>query len=123
MMRESARQPLVAVLYSVPLLSEAISSALDDIAEVRTFRALRGDTVGLLKSVGPDAVVVDHPTEAASARGWAESRGVPLVHISLQERKIRLLRGGDWEESSGASAESIRNVIAGSMFARGGVAG
>jgi hypothetical protein len=123
MIRESARLPLVAVLYSVPLLSEAISSALDDIAEVRMFRALRGDTVGLLKSVRPDAVVVDHPTEAAKARDWAESRGVPLVHISLQERKIRLLRGGAWEESSGSSAESIRNVIAGSMFARGGVAG
>jgi hypothetical protein len=122
MSRDSARQPLVAVLYSVPLLCEAISSALDDIAEVRMFRALHGDTVGLLESVQPDAVVVDHPSEAARVRGWSESRGVPLVHINLRERKISLLRGGNWEESSGAGAGSIRNVIAGSIFARGAVA-
>jgi hypothetical protein len=119
---DGARQPLVAVLYSVPLLCEAISSALDDIAEVRTFRALRGDTVGLLRSITPDAVVVDDPIEAARARRWTESRGIPLVHISLRERKISVLRGGEWEESSGASAASIRNVIAGSVFARGAMA-
>jgi hypothetical protein len=122
MSRDSARQPLVAVLYSVPLLCEAISSALDDIAEVRSFRALRGDPVGLLESVRPDAVVVDNPIEAGRVRGWTEGRGVPLVHIGLRERKISLLRSGDWEQSNGASAESIRNVIAGSMFARGRVA-
>ena len=118
----STRQPLVAVLYRVPLLCEAISSALDDIAEVHMFQARRGDTVGLLRSLRPDAVVVDHPSEAAEARGWTERRGVPLVHISLRERRIRVLRSGDWDESAGASRESIRNVIAGAMYARSGVA-
>ena len=115
------RQPLVAVLYSVPLLCEAISSALDDIAEVRMFRASRGDTVGLLRSLRPDAVVVDHPAEAEEAQEWSEDREIPLVHINLRERKIRVLRGGDWEESTGAGRESIRNIIAGAMYARGGV--
>jgi len=115
------RQPLVAVLYSVPLLCEAISSALDDIAEVRMFRASRGDTVGLLRSLRPDAVVVDHPREAAEAREWSEEREIPLVHINLRERKIGVLRAGDWEESAGAGRESIRNIIAGAMYARGGV--
>jgi hypothetical protein len=114
------RQSLVAVLYSVPLLCEAISSALDDIAEVRTFRAHHGGTVGLLQSVRPDAVVVDHPIEAAEARAWTEDRGIPLVHVNLRERSIRVLRTGAWEESAGASPESIRNVIAGAMYARGG---
>ena len=115
------RQPLVAVLYSVPLLCEAISSALDDIAEVRMFRASRGDTVGLLRSLRPDAVVVDHPAEAEEAREWSEEREIPLVHINLRERKIGVLRGGVWEESTGAGRESIRNIIAGAMYARGGV--
>ena len=115
------RQPLVAVLYSVPLLCEAISSALDDIAEVRMFRASRGDTVGLLRSLRPDAVVVDHPAEAEEAREWSEEREIPLVHINLRERKIGVLRAGDWEESAGAGRESIRNIIAGAMYARGGV--
>ena len=115
------RQPLVAVLYRVPLLCEAISSALDDIAEVRMFRASQGDTVGLLRSLRPDAVVVDHPAEAEEAQEWSEDREIPLVHINLRERKIRVLRGGDWEESTGAGRESIRNIIAGAMYARGGV--
>jgi hypothetical protein len=117
----STQQPLVAVLYSVPLLCEAISAALDDIAEVHMFRARRGDTVGLLRSLRPDAVVVDHPSEAAEARRWTEPRAVPLVHISLHERRIRVLHTGEWDESAGASRESIRSVIAGAMYARSGV--
>jgi hypothetical protein len=116
------RQPLVAVLYRVPLLCEAIASALENVAEVRTFPARRGDTVGLLRSVRPDAVVVDDPIEAADVKGWAESNDVPLVEIRLQKQKIKVLRDGKWKESAGASAESIRNAIAGSLYARGGTA-
>ena len=116
------RQPLAAVLYSVPLLCEAIASALDNIAEVWAFPARRGDTVGLLRSISPDAVVVDDPIEAAHVKGWAERHDIPVVEICLQKQKIRVLRGGEWEESAGASAESIRNAIAGSLYARGGIA-
>ena len=116
------RQPLTAVLYSVPLLCEAIASALENVAEVWTFPAHRGDTVGLLRSVRPDAVVVDDPIEAAHVKGWAESHDVPLVEICLQRQKIRVFRGGEWKESPGASADSIRNAIAGSLYARGGIA-
>jgi hypothetical protein len=115
------REPLVVVLYTVPLLCEAITSALDGIAQVRAFRAGSRDPVGLLSSVQPDAVVVDDPLEAAEARPWAESQDLPLVHICLRQRTIRVLRNGDWVESPGASTESIRNVVVGSMYARGGV--
>jgi hypothetical protein len=113
-----AREPLVAVLYSVPLLFEAISSSLDEIAEVHGFPAHRGDPVGLLRAVAPDAVVVDDPVEAEAVSGWAEEQDVPLVHVRLLERKLRLLRHGEWQESIGASADAIRNVIAGSLYAR-----
>ena len=115
------RQPLVAVIYSVPLLCEAIASALDEIAEVRSFPGRRGDTVGLLRSVRPDAVVVDDPIELAQVEGWAEGEDVPLVEICRRGLKIRVLRNGEWEESPGASAQSIRNAIAGAIYAGGEV--
>jgi hypothetical protein len=121
MIRSGRRQPLVAVLYRVPLLCEAIPSALDNIAEVWTFPARRGGTVGLLRSVRPDAIVVDDPIEAADVRAWAERRDIPLVEICLHEQKIRVLQGGEWKEFAGASVESIRNAIAGSLYARNGI--
>ncbi len=118
MTARGAREPLVAVLYSVPLLYEAISSSLDEIAEVHGFPARRGDPVGLLRALAPDVVVVDDPVEAEAVSGWAEEQDVPLVHVRLRERKLRLLRHGEWQESIGASADAIRNVIAGSLYAR-----
>jgi hypothetical protein len=111
-------QPLVAVLYSVPLLCEAISSSLESIAEVRGFPARRGDPIGLLNALAPAAVVVDDSAEAEALRRWAEEENVPLVQVRLRERKLRLLRHGEWEESIGASADAIRNVIAGALYAR-----
>src|SRR5690349_10671019 len=112
-------QPRIAVLYSVPLVCEALSSALENIAEVQTFPARRGDTVGLLRSVQPDAVVVDDAREADEAAGWMKLHRLPLVFISLRDRKIKVLLDGRWEESAGTSAESIRNVLAGSIYGRG----
>lgn len=117
-MNATKGQPRIAVLYSVPLLCEALLSALENIAEVQTFPARRGDTVGLLRSVQPDAVVVDDADEADEAQRWTKRHHLPLVFISLRDRKIKVLRNGTWEESSGTSAESIRNVLAGSIYGR-----
>jgi hypothetical protein len=113
-------QPRVALLYSVPLLCEALSSALANIAEVQSFPAGRGDTVGLLQSIRPDAVVVDDAAEADEVQRWTSRQRLPLVHISLRERKLRLLRDGAWEETDGTSAEAIRNLLTGSIYSRGG---
>jgi hypothetical protein len=110
------RQPLVALLYSVPLLREALEATLDSVVELRAFPAQRADVAGLLRSVKPDAVVVDDEAEAAAVRGWAKRHGRPLVHVSLRDQKIRVLRDGTWEESAGAAAESIRNILAGSLY-------
>lgn len=112
------QQPLVVVLYGVPLVCEAISSSLEGIAEVRGFPAHRGDPVGLLRALAPDAVVVDDPAEAAAVRGWAEENEIPLVHVRPRERKLRLLRDGEWLDSIGGSADTIRNAIAGALYAR-----
>ena len=50
-MTAAKRQPLVAFLYSVPLLHEALVPTLDSIADVQAFPAGRGDVTGLLRSV------------------------------------------------------------------------
>ena len=113
----SAPQPRVALLYSVPLVCEALDSALEDIAEVHAFRAGH-DTLGLLHAIRPDAVVVDDPDEAEAACRWARRHGMPLVHIALRDRKIRILRDGAWEEKPGASAEAVRNALAGCFYGR-----
>jgi hypothetical protein len=113
-------QPRVALLYSVPLLCEALSFALNDIADVQSFPAGRSDTVGLLRSVRPDAVVVDDPAEAEAARVWTKRHDRPLIHVSLRDQKVRLLQDGAWVESAGTTAECIRNVLAGSIYGRKG---
>jgi hypothetical protein len=110
--------PRVALIYSVPLLCEALTTVMDDIAEVQAFPAGRGGTLGLLRSVQPDAVVVDNFEEAEEVRPWTKRHGLPLVHIALSEQKVRVLRNGHWEESPGTTAESIRDVLAGSFYGR-----
>ena len=113
----SESQPRVAVLYSVPLLCEALDSALEDIAEVHSFRAGR-DTLGLLRAVRPDAIVVDSRDEAEEARRWAKRHRMPVVHVSLRDGTIRVLRDGVWEEGADASAETVRNALAASFYGR-----
>ena len=117
-MKAAKRQPLVALLYSVPLLHEALRSTLDTIADVQAFPAGR-DVAGLLRSVNPDAVVVDDSYEADKVQRWAKRHRTPVVHICLSDQTIRVLRNGEWNESTGTSVESIRNVLAGSLYGRG----
>lgn len=117
-MTATKRQPLVAFLYSVPLLHEALLSTLDSIADVQAFPAGRSDVTGLLRSVKPDAIVVDDADEANEALGWAKRHRAPLVHICLRDQKVRLLRDGGWDETAGTGAESIRNVLLGSLYGR-----
>ena len=115
-MTAAKRQPLVAFLYSVPLLHEALLSTLDSIADVQAFPAGRGDVTGLLRAINPDAIVVDDADEAAEASSWAKRHHAPLVHICLREQTVRVLRNGGWEETAGAGAETIRNILVGSLY-------
>ena len=118
-------QPLVAVVCSVPLLSEGIASVLESIAEVRPFPAGAGDTAGLLRSLQPDAVVVDCAEEAFAAEAFARETHVPLVHVLLREGALRVLVDGEWEErddDAGATPEEIRNILVAGMYRRESVA-
>jgi hypothetical protein len=113
--------PLVAVVCAVPLLSEALSAILDSIAEVRAFPARCGDTIGLLRSLGPDAIVVDTEEEAENAAPFARESGLALIHVLLRERRLRVLSGELWEErdNGGASPEAIRNILVGAIYGPG----
>ena len=112
--------PLVAVVSRVPILSEGVALALGDVAEVRIFPA-DGDMSGLLTSVRPDAVVVDDAVQAEQALVFARDEGAPLLHISLQDRRLRIYGRDGWQESAdeGASPEGIRNAIAGALYGKG----
>jgi len=113
-------RPLVAVLCSVPLLGEAVGSALE-FAEVRTFADRGGDISGLLRWLRPDALIVDSDAGALEAAAYAQENDLPLVHISIRERALRLFRHGEWElvgNGEGPTPEAVRNVIAGTLFAR-----
>ncbi len=113
-------RPLVAVVCAVPLLGEAVESALE-FADVRSFTARR-DTAGLLHSLRPDAIVVDSEDDADAASAVASSRDVPVLHICVRDHTLRLFRAGVWTQvasGEGPTPESIRNVLAGSLFARG----
>jgi hypothetical protein len=116
-------RPLIAVVCAVPLLSEAMESALE-FAEVRSFSGRGGDIAGLLQWLRPDAVVVDDDENADGAAAYAAEREIPVVHICVRSRVLRLFHRGSWADvanGEGPTPEVIRNVVAGALFAREGV--
>ena len=117
--RPGEERPLVVVISSVPLVGQAAGSVLD-FAEVRFFTS-GGDTAGLLSWMRPDAVIVDCDADAEAAQSAAKAYEVPVVHIGLRDRTLRLLRHGKWRQignGEGPTPEAIRNAVAGSLFSR-----
>jgi hypothetical protein len=116
-----AAKPLVVALCSVPLLQEGLAVALGDVADLQAFPANGGDTAGLLRVLQPDAVVVDDADEAEAAAAFAKETKSPILHISLQDRTMRILRNGDWQAAGNArtSPEDLRNILIASVLARG----
>jgi hypothetical protein len=115
-----SKRPLVAVICSVPLLGEAVGSAVE-FAEVRAFSGRGDDLVGLLRWLHPDAVIVDSQAGVDQAVAYAREHDLPVLHISVRDRTLRLFRHGAWEEvgnGEGPTPESVRNVVAGALFAR-----
>jgi hypothetical protein len=122
---EVETRPLVAVLCSVPLLGEGMRSTLE-FAEVRSFSASGGDVAGLLGWLRPDVLIVDSDAGAEAATAFAREHDLPVLHVSVRDRKLHLFRGGAWEQVSngeGPTPEAIRNVVAGALFARKGPTG
>lgn len=118
-MTSVAVKPFVVVLSHVPLVTDVIVDALEEIADVRAFTVQNGDTVGLLRSLRPDAIVVDGPEAAESAARYARAADVPLVFVALRERKLRVLEGDGWRDEVGRpSIESLRNALAQAIYRR-----
>jgi hypothetical protein len=111
-------RPLVAVICTAPLVSEGIDAAIGDVMRVQSFPA-NGDTCGLLGVLRPDAIVVDCPEQAAMAAAFAGGRDLPVVQVSLEERTLRVLRDGAWQQAEGASVEDVRKLMVGGIFGKG----
>lgn len=113
-------RPLVVLLWSLPLVTEALEEAFD-FAEVRTFAADGGDVVDLLRRVHPDAIVVDGDAAAEAAADYARERNVPVVHLSVREPGLRVLGPTGWLDADGSdlSPGTVRNALAGALFAGG----
>lgn len=112
--------PIVVVVSGVPLLSEAVESALEGIAEVRSFPAGSGETADFLRLLQPGAVVVDSPEEAEAASCFARETRTMLVQVSLRDHKLRLMHDGRWQElpNGSASPERIRSAVAAGIYLR-----
>jgi hypothetical protein len=117
---ESREQPLIVLICRVELLGEALSGALDEIAEVRMFRAGLGDTDGLLRSLAPDAVVVDDTAEAEAALPFVTDSDAALVEVSYHDERLRLFTDGEWRDDGqgGISPEAVRNALVGRLLGK-----
>jgi hypothetical protein len=112
-------EPLVAVVCRVPLVFEALTAALEGIADVRPFPAGRADTAGLLRALSPDAVVVDSEAEARDAEAFVRDTTALLVYLSLDDEKLQRFEDGRWHDpEEAASPEAIRNAVVGGIFGR-----
>jgi hypothetical protein len=113
-------EPLVAVVCAVPLLGEALRDALDGLAECKVIPARETDLSGLLRSLQPDAIVVDDEDEAVAAASYSRFARIPLVHVSLRAQSLSVLEDGRWRsgDERDATPEGVRNLIAGGLYGR-----
>jgi hypothetical protein len=114
----SRERPLVVLVCRVELLGEALRGALDEIAEVQMFRAGLGDTDGLLRSLGPHAVVVDDAAEAEAALAFVSETDAAFVRVSYSEECLRLFIDGEWQDDGAISPEAVRNLLIGRLLGK-----
>jgi hypothetical protein len=114
------RAPLVVAVCGVPLLGEALEGALEGLAECKVVAAGQPDIAGLLRSLQPDAIVVDDEGEAEAAATYSRFARIPVLYVPPHGRQLRMLENGRWEELVGydASPEAIRNLVAGGLYGR-----
>lgn len=111
--------PLVAVVCSVPLLGEALCDALEGLAECKVVPPREPDLGGLLRSLQPDAIIVDDE-EAEAAASFSRFARIPVVQVSLRSQRLRVLEDGRWRhlDDVQATSESVRNLVAGEIYGR-----
>lgn len=110
--------PVVLAVTGTPLLNETLEAALSGIAVLRRLPAGLSDLNDLVRHIAPDAVVVDSDEDANNLATTAAQCAVPLLHVSLKSRGLRVLRDGGWRAfpSCETSPNSIRNILIGEIF-------
>jgi hypothetical protein len=110
--------PVILAVTGTPLLNEALEAALDGIAVLRRLPAGISDLDALTRHIGPDAIVVDSDDAADKLAAVAAADSVPLVHVALKTREVRVLGDDGWHAfpSSETSPNAIRNVLIGEIF-------
>jgi hypothetical protein len=114
------RNALVVAVCGVPLLGEALAGALEGLAECKVVAAGQPDIAGLLRSLQPDAIVVDDELEAEAAAAYSRFARIPVLYVPPSGRRLRVLENGRWEELEDydASPEAIRNLVAAGLYGR-----
>ncbi len=118
------KRPLVALVWSLPVVAAALEEALD-FADVRVFDAANGETLDLFRQLRPDAIVVESSAAAEAAEAYAGGSGLPVLYLSPQERLLRLLGPAGWtdiESGGDPGPGAVRNALAGALFAGAGEA-
>ena len=117
------KRPLVALVWSLPLVAAALEEAID-FADVRLFDASGGEILGLFRQLRPDAIVVESSVAAEAAEAYAADSGVPVLHLSTQERVLRVLGPDGWtdiDNGGDPGPVTVRNALAGALFGAGAV--
>lgn len=91
------QRPLVALLYHLPLLVEALRHALDDVADVRAFESPHSDPSSLLVALAADAVIVDSKRDADAAVAFHRETRRPALYIPFPELVLYSATAGGWE--------------------------
>ena len=110
--------PVVLAVTATPLLNATLEAALEGVAVLRRLPAGLSDLRDLVRHIAPDAVVVDSEESATSLATAAAEWAVPLVHVSLKTRELRVLRDSEWRAfpSAETSPNSIRNILIGEIY-------
>ena len=112
-------RPLVALVWSLPLVAAALEEAID-FADVRPFDAAGGEILDLFRNLRPDAIVVESSAAAEAAKAYAGDSGLPVLYLSTQERLLRILGPAGWTDIDAGGDPgpgTVRNVLAGALFA------
>lgn len=118
--RAGRSRPLVVTISDVPIFYEAVAGSLNDRATVQSLEHVGSDMEAVLRTIEPDAVIVDNERDAQAVAAMAAEQGFRIVHVSPDESVLRVLgaRGG-WSEQglrpmhSEAFRHILRNAILG----------
>jgi hypothetical protein len=104
-------RPLIAVLSGVPLFVEAMTAALEGIADVASISADDQHAQGLLRAYDPNAAIVE-----GCEPGMVDD-AVPCVRVDLATQKVSLRRDGLWTAYDvELSPEAVRNVAVAALY-------